>query len=130
MDTVRQEPTLDRLLMLHGHLAAALSLVRGIDGPWIFEDEVEMLRQVHNDVAIAVIATLRPETLEAVRALHPTLHPAGVGHLLDRYRATHPKCRQVAGWIDLVWDDWEAVPPLESFADVDALAGWFAGRRH
>lgn len=128
MHTIREEPTLDRLLMLHGHLTAALAIAGGFRGPWIQADEVEMLRQVSNDAAIAAVETIRPETLDAVRALHPSLHPAGVGHLLDRYRASHPKTRHVANWIDQVWDDWASIPPLESFANTEALVDWFSGR--
>jgi hypothetical protein len=134
---------LDRLLAADQQFAAALELAE----PFLEEGYLEAARQIANDLAIRIVeGRYRPESVAQVRALRPSLHRAGLGYLLDRWRthtirgrelAGHTRSlftRQVEAWINFLWDEPDLDPLLDSAIEAtDDLVAWLrqkAGTYH
>jgi hypothetical protein len=134
---------LDRLLAADQHFAAALALAE----PFLEAGDLEAARQISNDLAIRIVeGRYRPESVAQVRALRPSLHRAGLGYLLDRWRAhTIEGCelvgntrslftRQVEAWINFLWNEPDLDPLLDSEIESTAdLVAWLrqkAGTYH
>jgi hypothetical protein len=113
---------LDRLLAADQHFAVALELAE----PFFEEEYLDAARHIANDIAIRVVeGHYRPESVAQVRALRPSLHRAGLGYLLDRWRDRTIRARELAGntrslftrqveaWINFLWDRSDLDPLLD-----------------
>lgn len=134
---------LDRLLAADQHFALAVQLAE----PFLKDGDLEAARQIGNDLAIQIVeGRYRPESVAQIRALRPSLHRAGLGYLLDRWR-THTiegreltgNCRalftrQVEAWINFLWDEPDLDPLLDSeLESTEDLVAWLrqkAGTYH
>jgi hypothetical protein len=122
------------LLAADAHLSAGLDLAR----PFLDDDQVDAVWEVSKDIAIRVVEDhYKPDTLECVRGLRPSLRRAGIGYLLDRWRtrmiqekdlvggARSLFSRQVEKWINVLWDEAELDPLADaSVSSTQDLIGW------
>jgi hypothetical protein len=121
---------LDQVLEADEHFAAAL-----LAEPFSDEGDLEAACRIANDIAIE--GHYRPESVAQIRALRPSLHRAGLGFPLDRWRTQMIGTRTVSGkvrglftrqveaWINFLWDEPDLDPLLDSAVhSTEDLVAW------